>query len=78
MCERCGTPFAYEVPEGYQEEVSRAKQSNSPSTPPPAYRNRQQQQRRVNMNRHSMNYEDEELYADSLAEYFRKWHYPNS
>lgn len=22
--------------------------------------------------------EDEELYADSLAEYFRKWHYPNS
>ncbi|MBP5712806.1 MAG: hypothetical protein J6W77_07480 [Prevotella sp.] len=64
VCERCGTPFAYEVPEGYQEEVSRAKQSNSPSTPPPAYRNRQQQQRRVNMNRHSMNYEDEELYDE--------------
>lgn len=65
VCERCGTPFAYEVPEGYQEEVSRAKQSSSSSTPPPAYRNRQQQQRRANMNRPPMNYEDDELYDDS-------------
>lgn len=64
VCERCGTPFAYEVPEGYQEDSQRTNQLSTPSTSPPAYHNRQQQ-RRVTKDRPPISYEDEELFDDS-------------
>lgn len=64
VCERCGTPFAYEVPEGYQEESPMHKPVSRPSSTPPAYHDRQQQQRRNVAHRQTMAYEDDEQYDD--------------
>lgn len=65
VCERCGTPFAYEVPEGYQEDSQRTTQARRPSTSPPTYRNQQQQHGRQTVNRLPVYDEYEEQYDDS-------------